>query len=348
MDFTVSIPTCKEGLSMPLPYADIQDVVRLCQAAERLGYHSVWGNDHITAPRYVREAHSDEPNPTDPPRFFEPLITLSYVAAQTSRIGLATAVLVVPMREPVFLAKQVATLDHASKGRVILGVGVGAYREEFDAIKPELKGANRGEMLAEGVEAMRLLFAERTASYTGRYYRFSNIELYPKPVQDPFPIYIGGNHVNQMHRAALHGSGWLPASIPPSMLEEGVREVRHKAEEIGRDPREIVIAPQVMVCIAPTHEQALRNYQASPMYRHLHTLQSSTLKAVDVSKLVEANLIGSPQEIIDRVGAFQTAGASLMATMSFISPTIQATLDDIQYFAEEVFPAFQGETVKAK
>jgi alkanesulfonate monooxygenase SsuD/methylene tetrahydromethanopterin reductase-like flavin-dependent oxidoreductase (luciferase family) len=252
------------------------------------------------------------------------------------------------MREPVFLAKQVATLDHASNGRLILGVGVGAYREEFEAIKPDLKGVNRGDMLAEGSEAMRLLFGERTASYSGRYYHFENIELYPKPLQDPFPLYIGGNHVNQMHRAAMHGSGWLPASIPPAMLADGVLQVRRKAEEIGRDPNEIVIAPQVMVCIAPTHEQAIRNYQASPMYRHLHTLQSSTLKSVDVNKLVQANLIGSPQEIIDNIGAFQEAGASLMATMSFISPSIQATLDDIQYFAEQVFPAFKKEPAQAK
>jgi len=117
---------------MPLPFADLGDVVRISQAAERLGYHSVWGNDHITAPRYVREAHANQP------RFFEPLITLAYVAAHTTTIRLGTAVLVMPMREPVYLAKQVATLDHASHGRVLLGVGVGAYREELEAIKPTM------------------------------------------------------------------------------------------------------------------------------------------------------------------------------------------------------------------
>lgn len=321
---------------MPLPYADIEDIVRISQAAERLGYHSVWGNDHITAPQYVRDAYRDAP------RFFEPLITLSYVAAHTRTIRLATAVVVVPMREPVYLAKQVATLDHASKGRVILGVGVGAYREEFECIKPELKGVNRGEMLAEGVEALRLLFSQRRASYEGRYYHFSDIELCPKPVQVPFPIYIGGNHVNQMRRAALHGSAWLPASITPAMLSEGVREVRQKAAEIGRDPSEIVIAPQVMVCIAHTHEEAIRNFEASPMYRHVYSLQASTLKAMDMNKLVQANLIGSPQEIVETVRVFQEAGASMMATMTFISPSVDATLEDIQFFAEEVFPAFKG------
>ncbi len=335
MNFTVSIPTCKEGLSMPLPFADLSDVVRISQAAERLGYHSVWGNDHITAPRYVREAHAV------PPRFFEPLVTLAYIAAHTSTIRLGTAVLVVPMREPVFLAKQVATLDHASNGRLVLGVGVGAYREELEAIKPGWRGADRGQMLAEGLAAMRLLFTERRATYSGRFYRFDGIELFPKPLQDPFPIYVGGNHVNQIRRAVAYGTGWLPASIPPSQLREGVAELHRVAEEAGRDPREILVAPQVMVCIARTHEQALRNFEASPMYRHLHTLRDSTLRSVDLGKLVEANLIGTPEEIIQRVKEFEDAGASLMATMSFISPTVDATLEDIQYFADDVFEAFR-------
>jgi probable F420-dependent oxidoreductase len=333
MDYTVSIPTCKEGLSMPLPFADLDDVVRISQAAERLGYHSVWGNDHITAPRYVREAHAT------PPRFFEPLITLAYVAAQTRTIRLGTAVLVVPMREPVVLAKQVATLDHASGGRVLLGVGVGAYREELEAVMPKSKRIDRGEMLAEGLAAMRLLFTERRASYSGRFYRFDGIELFPKPVQNPFPIYVGGNHVNQIRRAVAYGNGWLPASIPPSQLREGVVELQRAAEQAGRDPREIVVAPQVMVCIARTHESAIRNFESSPMYQHLHTLGESTLRSVDMGRLAEANLIGTPEEIISRVKAFEDAGASLMATMSFISPTVEATLEDIQYFAEEVFSA---------
>ena len=320
---------------MPLPFADLEDVVRISQAAERLGYHSVWGNDHITAPRYVREAHANQP------RFFEPLITLAYVAAHTTTIRLGTAVLVMPMREPVYLAKQVATLDHASHGRVLLGVGVGAYREELEAIKPKWKGADRGEMLAEGLAAMRLLFTERRASYSGRFYRFDAIELFPKPVQDPFPIYIGGNHVNQIRRAVAYGTGWLPASVPPSQLREGVAELQRVAEEAARDPREILVAPQVMVCIARTHERAIRNFEASPMFRHLHTLRDSTLRSVDMSKLIEANLIGTPEEIIQRVKAFEGAGASLMATMSFISPTVEATLEDIQYFAEDVFAAFR-------
>jgi len=115
MHFSVSIPTNKEGLNMPLPFADEQDLVRIVKEAERLGFHSVWGNDHITAPRYVRDEFKK------PPRFYELLVTLSYLAGVTSKVKLGTCVIVLPMREPVYLAKQVATLDHFSGGRVLFG-----------------------------------------------------------------------------------------------------------------------------------------------------------------------------------------------------------------------------------
>ena len=327
---------------MPLPFADLGDTVRLSTAAERLGYHSIWGNDHITAPGYVRAAHPE------PPRFYEPLVTLAYVAAHTKTIRLGTGVLVLPMREPVFLAKQVATLDHASGGRLILGVGVGAYREELLALHPELKGADRGAMFVESLEAMHALFTRRVSSYRGRFFEFAEIELHPKPAQSPFPIYVGGNHRNQAVRAVRYGQGWLPASIPPALLKARVAELHREAESIGRAPVSIEIAPQVMVCIARTHEQAIRNFKASPMYRHLNTLKASTLRDVDVAaEAAGANLVGSPQEIIDKVAEFQAIGATMMATMTFVSPTIEATLEDIQFFAEEVFPAFGRPPVSA-
>ena len=335
MHFSVSVPTCREGLSAPLPFAGIEDVVRLSQAAERLGFDSIWGNDHITAPKYVRDAYSM------PPRFFEPLVTLAYVAAQTSRIQLGTAVLVLPMREPVFLAKQVATLDQVSGGRMLLGVGVGAYREEFEHLHPDMRGADRGLMLEESIQALRLLFDQPSASFAGRFYQFDDIRLHPKPLQPHFPILVGGNHRNQERRAALFGDAWLPASIPPDRFREGVARVQQLAVDAGRDPTEVRFAPQVMVSIARTHEAAIKNFSQGPMFRHLGTLGESTLRGVDIDRLAGANLVGTPDEIVERVSEFRDAGATMMATMSFIANSIDGTIEDIQYFAEEVFPAFR-------
>ncbi|MES1248414.1 MAG: LLM class flavin-dependent oxidoreductase [Actinomycetota bacterium] len=334
VDFGVSIPTCREGLSLPLPYADIEDCVRMAQLAEQLGYDSAWGNDHITAPTYVQEAYDD------PPRFFEPLVTLAYVAAHTTRIKLGTAVLVVPMRDPVFLAKQVSTLDQASGGRFLLGVGVGAYREELQAIRPSVGKPNRGDMLEEGLAALRLLLDERKGSMEGRFWSFRDIEIYPKAVQTPFPIYVGGNHPNQISRTVKFGQAWFPASIPPEMIATGRVELLRQAEEAGRDGASIRVAPQVIVSIRRTSQEAQANFERSEMFRHFNTLLDSTLRNVQLQKATDAGLIGSPEEIVERVGQFEEAGADMMASMTFVSPTFEQTLEDIQMFAEEVFPAF--------
>lgn len=336
MKFTVAIPTCKEGLSMPLPFASPEDTIRLAVEAERLGYHSVWGNDHVTPPQYVREAYNQ------PPNWYEVLITLAFVGAATERIGLGTAVLVVPMRETVLLAKQLATLDNFTNGRVILGVGVGAYREEFEAIYPDAKNKNRGQILSEGIQGMRKLFTEENASFSGENVHFENIRMFPKPIQNPFPIYVGGNHINSMKRAGYYGNGWLGASLPPDMIAQGAKQVREFAEQAGRDPSEIEIAPQVMVCMARTHEQAIARFKKSVMYEHLFTLRGTTLKGLDMDRLVESNLIGSPDEIVERVGQFQDAGVTLLSTMSFVSPTVDETIEDIHYFADGIMPHFNN------
>ena len=335
MKFTVSIPTCREGLSLELPFATPEDTVRLALRAEELGYHSVWGNDHITPPDYVREDYDT------PPQWFEPLTTLAFVAGKTERVKLGTAVLVMPLRDPVWVAKEVATLDAFSGGRVILGVGVGAYREEFERLKPRLQDSHRGEMLSEGMEILKLIFSERQASFSGSHYAFDNLEIYPKPVQNPFPLYSGGNSENELKRAVRFGTGWIGASLPPNELRRSVQVLRDLADEAGRDPAEIEVAPQVVVAMGRTHEKALERFKASRMYKHLHTLRASTLRDQDFSQLVESNLIGTPQEIIDRIGQLQEIGVTMLSSQSFLSPDVEDMLEHIQFFAEEVMPAFR-------
>lgn len=338
MLFGIAIPTCKEGLSSPVPFARPDQVIQIIQRAEYLGYHSVWGNDHITPPRYVREAFPD------PPNFFEPLIVLAAAAPVTRTIRLATAVVVLPMREPVYLAKQVATLDNFCSGRVILGVGIGAYREELERLHPSLRAAQRGAMADESLEVLRLLFNERQASYKGRYYEFDGIELAPKPLQRPLPIFVGGNNRNVVIRAARFGQGWLPASIGLEELRQGAQLLRSEAETAGRDPDAIHVAPQLMCAIGRTHEQALDKFQRSWMYQHLRTLAASTLRQQDTGRLVDYNLVGSPDELVEKIGRLREAGVTMLAAMNFVGSTPDAWLEDMQYFAETVFPAFHPST----
>lgn len=334
MRFGVGIPTCKEGLNFPLPFANPAQVIRIIQKAEALGFHSVWGNDHITAPRYVREEFSAAPN------FFEPLITLAAASQVTRTIRLATSVIVIPMREPVYLAKQVATLDAFSGGRVILGVGVGAYREEFEAIKPDLRKADRGEMVDEGIQSLVRLFSEETASFQGKHFHFQSIELSPKPAQRPLPIYVGGNDVNAIRRAGEYGQGWLPASLSVEDITRGVEKLRAYARAAGRDPSQIEVAPQVMVTMGKDHAEAVTRFKRSQMYKHMLSLKGSTLRDQDLSRLEELNLVGTPPEIIDKINRLAEAGVTQCAAMNFISETPDEMMEQMEFFAERVLPSF--------
>ena len=127
MKFSICLSTGYEGLVYPVNFCAPQDLVRQSQLAEKLGFDSVWGNDHITPPNYVRDHFKDSPN------FYDVLITLAMIAQATTTLRVGTALLVMPNREPVYLTKQVATIDQMSGGRFMLAVGLGAYREEFEA-----------------------------------------------------------------------------------------------------------------------------------------------------------------------------------------------------------------------
>lgn len=336
MRFSVAIPTCKEGLSYPLPFAGPEELVRVAQTAERLGYHSVWGNDHITAPQYVRETFEQ------PPNFYEPLIALAYTAAKTSRIRLAPSVIVLPMREPVYLAKQVATLDVFSGGRFILGVGVGAYREEFEALHPALaKTAHRGRMVDESIEALVRLLSWPEATFEGEYYHFEKIALSPKPLQNPLPLYVGGNSLNAARRAGRWGAGWLPATLEPKQIRRGVEAVQKAAEEAGRNGSSIDIAPQLLVCIGQSHEEALARFKASQMYRHLVSLSKSTLRQQNLARIEENNLVGTPEQILARVERLAEAGVTHCSAMNFISQTPSELLEQMAFFKEAVVDRYR-------
>lgn len=335
MRFSAGIPTCKEGLNFPAPFAGPQEVITIIQKAEKLGFHSVWGNDHITAPKYVRDAFDA------PPNFYEPLITLTYAAAKTSHIKLAPSVIVLPMREPVYLAKQAATLDVFSGGRFILGVGVGAYREEFERMNPRVaKTANRGDMVDESIEALVRLFNQPVASFDGEYYKFDGIALSPKPQQEPFPIYVGGNSESAARRAGTYGLGWLPAALSTERLRRGLDVLHQSAANAGRDAAEIDIAPQLLVTMGETYEEAIRRFKDSQMYHHLISLSSSTLRNEDLSRIEENNLIGTPEQILAKISKLEQAGVTHCAALNFISNTPSEMMEQMAFFKESVMDAY--------
>lgn len=328
----MSVPTCKEGLSLPTPFCTPAQVVEMCVRAEALGFHSVWGNDHITPPRYVREDYPESPN------FYEPLITLAFAAQATSRLRLGTSVLVLPMREPVYLAKTVATLDAFSGGRLMLGVGVGAYREEFERLRPRDARIRRSELMDESVQILRALFSERSVTFSGKHYALDGIEMAPKPVQRPLPLFIAGNDPAGVRRVARWGNGWFPAALGVAELRHGVDLLARECELVGRKVAEIMIAPQLLIGIGRTYEEGVAQFRRSRMYTHLQSLGGSTLRNQSLERMEAHNLVGSPEQIVEKIRALESAGVGMLAATSFTSNSYEEMLDDMQLFAEEVLP----------
>ena len=332
MIVSAGLPTCMEGMMYPVPFASPEDIVRIAKHAERLGYHSVWGNDHMTTQRYVRKDFAT------PPNFWEPLITYAYLAAQTTTLKFGTGMLVTPMRrDVVVVAKQIATLDQFSGGRFILGFGVGAYREEFEALNPGWD-ARRGDVVEESIQAIKLLFDQRVASWDGTYYHFEDVEMFPKPAQTPLPIYVGGNNPNAFRRAALYGDGWLPAGMPIDQAHEKVDQFKALIDEQGRDWQQIDVAMQLIAYVGKTHEEAIERFRRSQMYQHLVSLAGSTLKDQAGAKHEETNLVGTVDEVVEKAKRFEEAGVKHLCGTYFCADSVEELMDQMQVFAEEVMP----------
>lgn len=333
MIVSAGLPTGMEGLTYPVPFAGPAELLRIARHAEALGYHSVWGNDHMTTQHYVRAEYPDTP-----PRFWELLISYAWLAAQTTTLRFGTGVVVLPMRRDiVVLAKQLCTLDHLSGGRLEVGLGIGAYREEFLALQPDVR-LQRGDIVDEGLAALRLLLTERVASFEGRYFRYRDVELTPKPLQARLPLYVGGNNPNNIRRAVAHADGWLPAALPVAKVAEGTALIRELCEAAGRDPAEVAVAPQFIVHIARTHAAAVARFEQSQMHKHLTSLRKSTLKDQGSVRHEDINLIGTPAEVVERALQLREAGVTHLLGLYFAANSVPELLDQMQVFAEEVMP----------
>ncbi len=331
MKFGVALPTGYEGMVFPPPFASPETMLKIARAAEELGYDSVLPNDHYTTQHYVRRLV-----PT-PPNYYDPLVSLSFVAAATSRLKLITGVMVLPLRHPVVLAKQAISLDRWSGGRLILGVGVGAYREEFVAVAPDWRNRQRGELLTEGIEALRVLFGEHEASYHGRHWHFEDVQMYPKPAAGSLPIWVGGNAEQHYARVAKWADGWLPAVLSPAEIAAGLARIREECARIGRDPTGIEIAPQLVASVARTTEEATDKFRRAHAYHHLVSLQSSTLRN-QTGGFEQRNLVGSVEDVRRQIEAYREAGATQITGILFAVNTIDDFLREMEFFATRVMP----------
>lgn len=222
--------------------AEPEHALALAQAAEAQGIESLWAVQHVVVPDSVDSAYPYSTDGRMPGgarvAIPDPLVWLAWVGSATSRIRLATGILILPQQHPLIVAKQVATLDRLIGGRCILGVGAGWLREEFDALGADFD--HRGAVLEESVEALRRSWSPGTASMDGRHVRFDAAHVEPKPART-VPVHMGGHAPAAARRAGRIADGFFPLGAQGQQLRKVVTLAREEAERLGRDPADLEI-----------------------------------------------------------------------------------------------------------
>ena len=222
--------------------ADPAGATAVAQAAEECGYDSVWTGEHVVLPD---PQAPPSPSPPDSP-FLDPAVALAYVAAGTRTIKLATGIIILPQRNPAVLAKEMASVDVVSGGRLIFGIGIGYLKPEFDAlgIPFDRKGARSDDYLA----AILALWTQPQPSHRGEFVSFAGIQAMPRPVQRPHPpIVVGGGSPQAFRRALRHGNGWYGFARSLATTAEALAAIRDARAAVDRPPAlgdlEITITP---------------------------------------------------------------------------------------------------------
>lgn len=300
----------KFGINLPhfAAFPSKAAILAVAKRAEELGYDSIWVTDHIGVPEpYIARFGAV---------FYEPLAVLAYVAAHTSRIRLGTSVLILPYRNPLFVAKAIATIDQLSDGRIIFGAGTGWCPEEFEALAVPFK--ERGRRASEYLRIIKTLWTSDRPVFEGKHHRFSKISFLPRPKQEPHPpIWVGGKSEAAMRRAAAFADVWHPNFTTPEELANGVGQFRELCRAAGRDPDAVGVAPRVHLQIHATRQSHSGKYP----------------------------LVGSAEWVQENVEAYRKAGATGLVMDTFYGvpelggETLASVVTTLETFAREIRPA---------
>lgn len=281
------------GISLPQlgPQASPENLLKVARRAEELGYDSVWVLERLLWPLAPREPYPAAPDGRLPETYqtvLDPIETLTFVAAHTTKVQLGTSVLVLPYHSPIQLARRLASLDVLSNGRVLVGVGAGWSRDEFEAAGTPFE--RRGARCDEFLRAMIELWTKDPVKFDGEFYHIPESMVGPKPVQKPHPpIYIAGFGQYTFDRAAKFGNGWNPAGIMSFEALAGmINQFRQTAERAGRDGMEVVLRAFTMLFKEPAGNSR------SPMTGSLDQVREDTARLRDIGV---THLIQSPPAI---------------------------------------------------
>lgn len=275
---------------------------------EALGVHSLWVSDHVCWPADIASRYpytNDGSFPATPDMgWLDPIGTLTFLAGCTSRIRLGTTVLILPYRPPVATAKQLATLDVVSGGRLILGVGVGWMAEEADVLG--MPWDHRGRRSDEQLEVFRRLFEDETPSFDGEFYRFEKVGFEPKPIQRPIPIWVGGATEAAFRRAARYGHGYHAAFQPLAVVANEWQAVRAACVARDRDPDELTLSLRLYLDPAGQMEaEKSIGGTTSEMRDRLAQLKEAGVRHVVLDPVARGGVEGR----LDAVRAFMTGVA---------------------------------------
>ncbi len=304
----------------PLAKPDV--VLRLATRADALRYDSVFVTDHVVLPASM--ARSVYPYSTTgrlvggPAQdYLEPLAMLGWLAHATKRIRIGTSVLILPYRNPLVTAKTLATIDQLSRGRVVLGAGVGWLREEFEALAAP-PFAERGAVTDEYLALMRRAWTTDPVSFQGRYYAIRDVHVLPKPAQrSGIPVWIGGHTDAALKRAGTLGDGWHPIGLrPPALLlpdeyAAKAKQVHAWAQRAGRDPKTITLTFRCPMDVRPKRAKAAAGDR--PLFQ------------------------GTADEVLGDVRAYQAIGVSHFV-FDPVVPELDRVLANMERFADEVRP----------
>jgi probable F420-dependent oxidoreductase len=282
-------------------------------SAEALGFDAVWSADRVVTPWKINTYYPYSENhefivPPDRP-FLDSLTCLAFLASCTTKISLGVSVLVLPYRHPLYWARAAVSIDRLSRGRLIMGVGVGWMEEEFAAQGISFK--NRGRMTDEQLQIVAKLWTKEHSSFDGAFYRFEDLAFYPKPLQQPrIPIWVGGEGIHAQRRTAKYGDAWFPyfVEITPRELQSGYNNVLNLAARADRDPSQIRLA-----CCRPIEVTR------------------------DTVPQDENILRGNPEQLLEALGKYSEIGVDHLA-LQFMAPRWPERVEQIERFAQAVMP----------
>lgn len=308
-----SKPTMRFGVHLPHlgRRVDADALVRFAQSIEQARYASGWVSDHVCWPAEISSKYPYSADgsfaPDQKMGWLDPIGTQLFVAGVTTTLQLGFTVLILPYRQPVVTAKQLATLDVLSKGRLILGCGVGWMAEEAAILG--MPWDHRGERSNEQLELFNRLFTDPTPSYTGRYYQVPPVGFEPKPVQKKVPVWVGGNTDAAYQRAGRYGTGFHAAFEPLPVVATAWRRVLDHTVAAGRDPAGMTLSLRVYLDSMGTMEP-------------------------------DKSLFGSTAQMQDQVAAYADIGVSHLILDPVAKGGVEGRLDAVLAFADQVMPVF--------